>query len=162
MYRHKIPVNVTDNGNFGNGYLKKRNTIEAAIIIFIMFLIFKYLLVAVPLFLKTVLFTTFALMPALIALIGIGDESVTEAIMTYRRYSKMEKVLPYSLTAQEVEEEKEKPSRKERREAKKAEKREKKAAKATAKVERKTEKIRKKTDRKIEKRKKRYHEKQDM
>lgn len=142
-----------DNGNFGNGFLKKRNSIEAAIIILVMFIIFKYALFMVPFFLKTILFVTFAVFPAIIALLGIGDESLGEAIMTMRQYSKFKDIIPYSLAAYGVVEEEpgEKLTRKEKKERKKAKAKQKRDAKIAMKAKKKTDKIRSKAEKKIAK-----------
>ena len=157
MYKHIIPTNISDNGNIGNGFLKKRNTVEAITILIIMFIVFKYALFAVPFFLKTILFVTFALFPAIIALIGIGDESLLEALITYRAYSKTKDIIPYSLAAY-GEEEKEPESRKERKQRKKEEKERKKEDKAAEKARKKGEKKKppkpKKEKKKKEKKKK--------
>lgn len=156
MYRHAIPVNIQDNGNFGNGFLKKRNTVEAAIILGTMFLIFKYALAAVPFFLKTILFVSFAIMPAILAIIGIGNESLSEALITFRNYSKMKSMLPYSLAAYGVEpkkQEEEKLSPKEKKKLKAEKKQKRKKEEIERKAQKKTDKIHKKTEKKIEKRK---------
>ena len=108
MYRHIIPVNIMDNGNFAGGFLKKRNTVEAVIIAAVMLIIIKTLLFAVSFLVKTIIFVVLGIMPALLALIGVGDESLSEAFMTYIRYKKARDVLMYNLAALAGEDEFEK------------------------------------------------------
>ena len=130
---HIIPVNVIDNGNILGTGIKTKNAVEAAVIVIGMIIIFKLFLAAVPFMIKTILFIVFALFPGAIALIGVGNESLSEAIRTYRAYKKTKDFLPYSMAELFPEEEKTKGSRikkkKEGAEQKREVKKEKKARK---------------------------------
>ena len=140
---HIIPVNVIDNGNIMGTGFKTKNAVEAAVIVIGMIIVFKLFLAAVPFMIKTILFIVFALFPGAIALIGIGNESLSEAIRTYRAYKKTKDFLPYSMAELFPEEEKEKktknksrrkaeekPSKEEKKVRKEEKKRAKKAMKA--------------------------------
>lgn len=145
MYIHQIPTNILDNGNLMGGFLKRRNTIEAGIILLGMFLIFKIALFAVPFMVQVVLFVIFAICPAIIAVMGIGDESLSEALFTYMAYRKTPDMLSFNLAEmfpEEAEDEqKTKDKRKEKREEKKRTKKDKKEAK---KAQRAAKKLRRK------------------
>lgn len=140
---HIIPVNVIDNGNIMGTGFKTKNAVEAAVIVIGMIIVFKLFLAAVPFMIKTILFIVFALFPGAIALIGIGNESLSEAIRTYRAYKKTKDFLPYSMAELFPEEEKEKKTKNKRRrkaeenpskEEKKVRKEEKKRAKKAMKA----------------------------
>ena len=141
---HFIPVNVIDNGFIGGSHFKTRNAIEAGIIALGMFLLMKIVLFAVPVLIWTILFIVFGLFPALIALIGIGNESLSEAIRTYMAYRKTKAFLPYSMSQLfppgESPKEKEKKGKKEKRAEKKEQKKKKKSEKKDAKAEKKNRK----------------------
>lgn len=136
---HIIPANVIDNGYIFGSHIKTRNAIEAAVIALGMLIIMKVFLSALPIIIWTILFIVFGLFPALIALIGIGNDSLSEAIRTYRAYKKTKDFLPYSMAqlfpVEEAEDKKKqkKAGKKEKKEEKKAAKEEKKAAKQAAK-----------------------------
>jgi len=103
---HYIPVNVIDNGCIGGTHIKTRNAVEAGAIALGMFLLMKIFLFAVPVLIWTILFFLFGLFPGLIALIGIGNQSLSEALRTYLSYRRSKELLPYSMAALLPEEEK--------------------------------------------------------
>lgn len=147
MFIHQIPTNILDNGNLMGGFLKRRNTVEAGLILVGMFLIFKIALFAVPFMIRVVLFVIFAICPAIIALMGIGNESLSEALFTFISYKKMPEMLSYNLAEMfpETEEEDEAPEKKQKRAEKKAAKKQQKALRT---AEKKAEKTAKKLRRK--------------
>lgn len=141
---HFIPVNVIDNGYIGGTHFKTRNAIEAGVITIGMFLLMKIVLFAVPVLIWTFLFIALGIFPGLIALIGIGNESLSEAIRTYLAYKKTKSFLPYSMSQlfppDATPKEKEKKGKKDRKTAKKEQKKEKKEEKKAAKAARKQQK----------------------
>ena len=104
---HYIPVNVLDNGCVWGTRIKTRNLIEAGVIALGVFLIMKIFLSALP---------------GLIALIGIGNESLSEAAATFLAYRRSKEFLPYNMAALFPEAEKPKEIKKRGRKEKRAEK----------------------------------------
>lgn len=141
---HFIPVNVIDNGFIGGTHIRTRNAIEAAIIALGVFLFMKIFLYAVPVIIWTILFIVFGGFPALLALIGIGNESLSEAVRTYLAYRKTKAFLPYSMSQLfppgESPKELEKKSKKEKKAEKRKQKKEKKEAKTEKKQQKKKDK----------------------
>ena len=119
---HYIPVNVLDNGCVWGTRIKTRNLIEAGVIALGVFLIMKIFLSALPVIVWTVLFLLFGLFPGLIALIGIGNESLSEAAATFLAYRRSKEFLPYNMAALFPKAEKPKEIKKRGRKEKRAEK----------------------------------------
>lgn len=119
---HYIPVNVLDNGCVWGTRIKTRNLIEAAVITLGVFLVMKVFFSALPVILWTILFLLFGLIPGLTALIGIGNESLSEAVRTYLAYRRSKDFLPYSMAALLPETEKPKKIKKRERYERRAEK----------------------------------------
>lgn len=163
MAKHIIPVNISADGNLFGGAIKKRNAIEAAGILLIGVAILKFILFALPFIIKACVYFLISIVPAVLALIGIGDQSMLEWISNTRSYRKGKDVIPFLIPTQEEEEEeytddileqyaikfeKKKKKRRERaekkrqekqraREEKLARKREKELARASRKLEKK-------------------------
>lgn len=97
MYKHIIPKNISDNGDFFNGEIKKRNLYEAVGIFLVGLLIHKVAFFAVPFIYKTILFLIFVILPTAFAVVGINDKSLLEALGNIIRYYRMRDILPYSL-----------------------------------------------------------------
>lgn len=105
MYRHIIPVNISADGNLFGGLIKKRNAIEACLIALAGILFFKVFLYALPIIIKTALFVVIVLLPAVIALIGIDNQSVVEKIVSIISYKRKPKVYQYNIQTESYIEE---------------------------------------------------------
>ena len=157
MYKHIIPVNMLDNGNIGNGMLKKRNCIEAGCYALLIYIILRILSSYLSLTLILILGAAIGAVPALFLVIGVGEESVVEAILTYITFRRQKKVLRYSLAEclKEVPDEKSKKKEKKlTKEEKKIEKQKRKNEKQKRKKEGKEPKQKKEPKRKKERKKK--------
>jgi len=97
MYRHVIPQNISDNGDFFNGAIKKRNFYEAVALFLVGLLILKFALFAVPLIYKAIIFVFCPCLITVFALIGIGDQSLFECLGTIVKYKTTKDILHYSL-----------------------------------------------------------------
>lgn len=97
MYKHIIPQNISDNGDFFNGAIKKRNFYEGVAIFVVGIIILKFGLFAVPLIYRSIIFVFFPCLITVFALIGIGDQSLFECIGTLISYRTMKDILPYAL-----------------------------------------------------------------
>ena len=126
MLRHVIPVNVSSDGNLFGGIIKKRNALEAGIVLLLGIIFFKVFAI-IPLIPKIVIFFIVFLLPAGVAAIGINDQSVVEFLFLMFNYKRRSDIIPYQLQVENVEEVptdifKKHKYKKEKRKKKKAEK----------------------------------------
>lgn len=105
MYKHVIPVNIGSDGKIFGGLIKKRNFYEAIGFFLFGFFIVKTILAPLPLIPKTVCFVFVAILPTVIALVGIGDQSILEALFTYIAYRRRKDILPYNIQVDTVTDE---------------------------------------------------------
>lgn len=147
MYKHIIPVNISADGNLFGGIIKKRNALEASLVLLAGILLFKIFLFALPMMIKTALFILFVIFPAVITLIGINNQSVIELIILVISYKRKPEIYPYNIQT-DASVEPEPTSFLEKRAAKKEAKKKQKEAKKTAKAQMKADKAQYKMDKK--------------
>jgi low affinity Fe/Cu permease len=139
-----IPGNVADSGGIFGGRVRTRNFIEAALVGFIMGLIWWLATRPITSYtIKTALFVILFPFPVLITLIGARDESALQFIMEVIAFRRKRRQMVFCIP------------RVEKKKAKENKKAGKKDAKRTAKEEKKKAKAAKKAEKKERKKKKR-------
>lgn len=97
MYR--IPDNYTNKGRLLNGMLKTRNTIEAVIVLYLGFYLDLKVLANVLSARAKVAVAVVVILPLAIAcLIGVGDDSLTQRLVLWRKFKKNKRKLHYSVS----------------------------------------------------------------
>lgn len=108
-FKHPIPQNVSEARNL-LGITTSRNMAEAASILFLWFFINKYFLFYFTILTRAVIFV-FALFPALIAFVGVGEKSMFQYFSDLITFKLRKGIYKYRLPVPIVLEE-EKPEKK--------------------------------------------------
>lgn len=95
-----IPANISDDGGFARGMIKKRNGIEAIVIFFIMLSIWFLFTAAFNVYIRFATFI-FVIVPPVIAIIGIKDKSLCEYILEVFSFKKKRRKMVYKMPRRE-------------------------------------------------------------
>jgi len=103
---HIIPVNVSQDGGWLGGMVKKRNAIEAFVVIMLGLLVCVAILGFLPALVRVIIFFILFMLPAVVAIVGINDQSASEYVITSIKYRNANDIVPYLIQTENAPDEK--------------------------------------------------------